>query len=147
MHEIPKKPLLLNKITSFTENLLFFFIFINMIFQLFLMFSPIFKLPYLFFLFILCMENSSFFQLKHFSKTTSPILAFLKTFTPSRQFNHGIGFVLVSLFLTLDIFTPCSSVSIVNFEQKNAGWDNINNIRQYNTCKSLPPRYRIPPKK
>ena len=28
----------------------------------------------------------------------------------------------MSLLLTLNIFTPCSSVSIVNFEQVNAGW-------------------------
>ena len=31
------------------------------------------------------------------------------------------GVVKVSLLLTLNIFTPCSSVSIVNFEQVNAG--------------------------
>ena len=30
--------------------------------------------------------------------------------------------VLVSLLLTLNIITPCSSVSIVNFEQVTAGW-------------------------
>ena len=35
----------------------------------------------------------------------------------------SIGVVLVSLLLTLNIFTPCSIVSIVNFEQVNAGWD------------------------
>ena len=29
---------------------------------------------------------------------------------------NAIGFVLVSLLLTLNVFTPCSSVSIVNFE-------------------------------
>ena len=29
----------------------------------------------------------------------------------------------VFLLLTLNIFTPCTSVSIVNFEQVNAGWD------------------------
>ena len=33
------------------------------------------------------------------------------------------GIVLVSLLLTLKYFTPCSSGSIVNFEQVNAGWD------------------------
>ena len=32
------------------------------------------------------------------------------------------GVVLVSLLLTLNIFTPCSSVSIVNFKQVKAGW-------------------------
>ena len=32
-----------------------------------------------------------------------------------------LGVVLVSLLLTLNIF--CSSVSIVNFEQVNAGWE------------------------
>ena len=30
--------------------------------------------------------------------------------------------VLASLLLTLNVFTPCSSVSIVNLEQVNAGW-------------------------
>ena len=30
--------------------------------------------------------------------------------------------VLVSLLLTLNIVTPCSSVSIVNFEKVNADW-------------------------
>ena len=35
----------------------------------------------------------------------------------------AIGVVLVSLLLTLNIFQPCSSVSIVNFEQISAGWD------------------------
>ena len=34
----------------------------------------------------------------------------------------AIGVVLVSLLLTLNIFHTCSSVSIVNFEQVNAGW-------------------------
>ena len=29
--------------------------------------------------------------------------------------------ILVSLLLTLNIFTPCSSVSVVNFEQVFAG--------------------------
>ena len=29
----------------------------------------------------------------------------------------------MSLLLTLKYFTPCSSGSIVNFEQVNAGWD------------------------
>ena len=33
-----------------------------------------------------------------------------------------LGVVLVSLLLTLNIFTPCSSVSVVNFEQVNACW-------------------------
>ena len=34
------------------------------------------------------------------------------------------GVVLVSLFLTLNIFlTLCSSVSVVNFEQVNADWE------------------------
>ena len=32
--------------------------------------------------------------------------------------------VLVSLLLTLNIVTPCSSVSIVNFEKVNADWAN-----------------------
>ena len=31
--------------------------------------------------------------------------------------------VLVSLLLTLNIFQPCSSVSIVNFEHVIAGWE------------------------
>ena len=30
--------------------------------------------------------------------------------------------VLVSLLLTLNIFPPCSSVSVDNFEQVNASW-------------------------
>ena len=33
-----------------------------------------------------------------------------------------IGFVLVSLLLTLNIFTTCSTVSTVNFEHVLAGW-------------------------
>ena len=33
------------------------------------------------------------------------------------------GVVLVSLLLTLNNYTPCSSVSIVNFEQVNADWE------------------------
>ena len=36
--------------------------------------------------------------------------------------NKDNGVVLVSLLLTLNIFHTCSSVSIVNFEQVNAGW-------------------------
>ena len=39
-----------------------------------------------------------------------------------RHQNDAIGVVLVSLLLTLNYFTPCSSVSIVNFEQLNAYW-------------------------
>ena len=34
----------------------------------------------------------------------------------------AIGVVLVSLLLTLNIFTLCSSVSIFNFEYVIAGW-------------------------
>ena len=32
------------------------------------------------------------------------------------------GVALVSLLLILNIFTPCSSVSIVNFERVNTDW-------------------------
>ena len=32
------------------------------------------------------------------------------------------GIILVSLLLTLNIFSPCSSVSIVNFKHVTAGW-------------------------
>ena len=35
------------------------------------------------------------------------------------------GVVLVSLSLTLNIFTPSSSVSIVNFEHVITGWDTM----------------------
>ena len=35
--------------------------------------------------------------------------------------NRKDGVVLVSLLLTLTYFTPCSSVSIVTFDQVNAG--------------------------
>ena len=38
------------------------------------------------------------------------------------------GIVLVSSLLTLNVFTPCSSVSIVTFEQVNAG--------QFDICSS-----------
>ena len=34
----------------------------------------------------------------------------------------AIGIVLVSLLLTLNIFTPCSSVFIVKFEHVIPGW-------------------------
>ena len=34
-----------------------------------------------------------------------------------------LGVVLVSLLLTLNNFTPCSSVSIVNFEHVIADWE------------------------
>ena len=37
------------------------------------------------------------------------------------MFIHGTAVVLVSLLLTY--FTPCSKVSIVNFEQVNVGWE------------------------
>ena len=37
------------------------------------------------------------------------------------MFIHGIAVVLVPLLLTY--FTPCSKVSIVNFEQVNVGWE------------------------
>ena len=51
------------------------------------------------------------------------------------------GLVLVSLLLTLNIFTPCSSVSIVKFEQVNAGWDAICKNRRTSqlifTCSKL----------
>ena len=36
--------------------------------------------------------------------------------------NRG-GVVLVSLLLTLNIFSPCSSLSIVNVGQVNADWE------------------------
>ena len=35
---------------------------------------------------------------------------------------NAVSVVLVSLLITLTYFTPCSSVSIVNFEQINADW-------------------------
>ena len=45
----------------------------------------------------------------------------LNTFIKPLEASHGV--VLVPLLLTLNIFsTPCSSVSIVNFEQVNASW-------------------------
>ena len=37
--------------------------------------------------------------------------------------NQTNDVVLVSVLLTLNIFTPYSGVSIVNFEQVNACWD------------------------
>ena len=37
------------------------------------------------------------------------------------MFIHGTAVVLVPLLLTY--FTPCSKVSIVNFEQVNVGWE------------------------
>ena len=39
-----------------------------------------------------------------------------------RVYSNVTGVVLVSLLLFLTYFTPSSSVSIVNFEQINAGW-------------------------
>ena len=55
-------------------------------------------------------------MLKDFDKDTYSItvhmLTINKCFIPN----------LVSLLLTLNIFTPCSNVSIVNFEQVNADW-------------------------
>ena len=42
----------------------------------------------------------------------------------------AIGVVLVSLLLTLNIFIPCSSVSIVNFEHVNADWTNDLRLRK-----------------
>ena len=40
------------------------------------------------------------------------------------------GVVLVSLLLTLNNFTPCSSASIVNFEHLIVGWDMFTIILQ-----------------
>ena len=37
--------------------------------------------------------------------------------------NRATGVVLVSSLLTLKYFTPFSSISIVNSEQINAGWE------------------------
>ena len=37
----------------------------------------------------------------------------------------------------LTYFTPCSSVSIVNFEQVNASWVSYAKLSQYDHCKSL----------
>ena len=37
--------------------------------------------------------------------------------------HQNTSVVLVSLLLTLNIFTPCSSVPVVNFEHVIAGWD------------------------
>ena len=36
--------------------------------------------------------------------------------------NNKDTVVLVSSLLTMNIFTPCSGLSIVNFEQASAGW-------------------------
>ena len=42
------------------------------------------------------------------------------------------GVVLVLLLLTLNIFhTPCSSVSIVNFEQVNTDWVSEDDLAYY----------------
>ena len=45
-----------------------------------------------------------------------------RTTPPTKWSNtvNEIGIVLVSLLLTSTYFTPCSSVSVVNFEQVNA---------------------------
>ena len=51
-----------------------------------------------------------------------------------------IGVVLVSLLLTLNIFTPSSSVSTVDFEQVIAGWDidilHLETVFRFNFIKS-----------
>ena len=41
----------------------------------------------------------------------------------NRHQNDANDVVLVSLLLTLTYFTPCSSVSIVNFDHVIDGWD------------------------
>ena len=59
------------------------------------------------------------------------------------------GVVLVTLLLSLNIFTPCSTVSFVNFEQVNTDWiiaENKNlvldvyfeNTSQPTSCESAP---------
>ena len=50
------------------------------------------------------------------TRTRCEICSKLTIKTPERR--H----VLVALFLTLNTFTPCSSLSLVNFEQVNARW-------------------------
>ena len=47
--------------------------------------------------------------------------------TPEREL---IDVVLVFLLLTLNNFTTFSKVSIVDFEQVNAGWEGINQSTQ-----------------
>ena len=41
---------------------------------------------------------------------------------------------LVSLLLTLNIFTPCSTVTIVNFEQVNVAWNDNDLIFMTKKC-------------
>ena len=55
------------------------------------------------------------------TRTRSQICSELTIKTP----NDAIIGALVFLLLTLNIFTPWSSVSIVNFEHVIAGWDEI----------------------
>ena len=61
-------------------------------------------------------------------KPNDIVTKYLKTVKAPKHLKNlrhsgGTGVVLVSLLLTLNIFTPCSTVSIINFEQVNAGWE------------------------
>ena len=53
------------------------------------------------------------------TRTKRGICSKLTIKTPERHQWHHSGVSIVN------IFTPCSSVSIVNLEQVNAGWDGI----------------------
>ena len=55
------------------------------------------------------------------TRTRSEICLELAIKTP----DDAIIVALVFLFLTLNVFTRCSSVCIVNFEYVIAGWDEI----------------------
>ena len=59
--------------------------------------------------------------------------------TPERR--HGV--VLVSLLLTLNLFhfTPCSRVSIVNFEQVNADWEERQTQHNFHRCSQDPRKH------
>ena len=51
----------------------------------------------------------------------------IETLEQGVKYTNGV--VLVSLLLTLNIFHTFSSVSIVNFEQVNAGWDAFDSLQ------------------
>ena len=54
---------------------------------------------------------------------TQETIIYLKSTIETREKNHAIDVVLVSLLLTLNIFHTFFSVSIVEFEQVNVFWE------------------------
>ena len=77
-------------------------------------------------------------QIKVSNKKTRKRCQICSKLTDNKDTNDANDVVPVSLLLTLNIFTPCSSVSIINFEHVVVSWENCFTCSGIRLCTAKP---------